>query len=131
MNRHVDSVLPATGSARHPLFPLRTISRITLIQLHIFVPPPRLNQALTTIGKDARASASRATVASLARPKPIRVRIRCVDGAPEAATENRHGPKSRAQAARTDHYRFLRGHQPRSARPIADRRRQDSDSARE
>src|SRR5580698_9629545 len=41
--------------------------------------------------------------------------------AQEAATENRHGPKSRAQAARTDHHRFLRGHQHRSAREIIDR----------
>src|ERR1700722_6951752 len=99
MNRHTDSGLQATPTARHMLFLVSAICKIALIRLHIFVPPPLINQALTTIGKDARASAGRATVASLARAKPIRVRIRCVDGAPEAATENRHGPKSRAQAA--------------------------------
>src|SRR5882762_4726629 len=44
---------------------------------------------------------------------------------------NSHGFKSRTQAERAHHHRLVRGHQYRSARPAIDRRRQDSDPARE
>jgi hypothetical protein len=52
MNRPADFGLPATPTARHMLFAHRAICKIALIRLHIFVLPPRINQPLTTIGKD-------------------------------------------------------------------------------
>src|SRR6266436_3862461 len=84
---------------------------MALIMLQICTASSRVYEALTTIGKEALESVGR--------------RSR------RTSTENSHGFKSRTQAERAHHHWLMRGHQYRSARPAFDRRRQDSDPARE
>src|SRR5450631_2678204 len=112
MNRYRAAGLPVASAHRSDArFALRVHCEMALLMLQICTASSRVYEALTTIGKDASESVKR--------------RSR------RTSTENSHGFKGRTQAERAHHHWLVRGHQYRSARPAIDRRRQDSDPARE
>src|SRR6266851_9619931 len=106
--------------------------KITLITLQISAAPCLVHEALTAIVKDCGRIGKKASARIWRDQKPAPIRTRCSDcSLQDAAMENSHGFESRTQAARADHHRQLRDHQHGSACPAIDRRRQDSNSARE
>jgi flagellar biosynthesis repressor protein FlbT len=70
-------------AARQPLFRPSAIREMALIQLHIFGASPFVYEVLTTMGKDCVCVDYKSVRASSMRPKPIRVRIRDIDGSPK------------------------------------------------
>src|ERR1700694_2063771 len=131
MNPNRAPALPVTPAAHEAAVSSSRDLQITLITLHIsaaaFPRLPTVNRNKKGLWSHPPKKASRASWRDQSRHSFASAAVFARE---EAATENRHGPKSRTQAARTDHHRRLRDHQHRSACAAIDRRRQHSYTAR-